>query len=114
MLTKSLLVLAAAASTPYAGELKEQLNRPVAAAFQTPKKAYDLEVCIADVLTIMGTPTSFRDGPDDVILAASVPGSGTYSASATIKSTSNGSMVELRIRGKGWDDRLRSRIEHCL
>lgn len=110
-----LWVVALAAQTgAYAGELKEHLALQPAAVLTSTKKAYDLEICIADALTVLGTPTALRDGPDDVVIAASIPSAGTYIASATIVRTDNGSRVDVRVRGKGWNDRVRERVQACL
>lgn len=107
------LVLAAQAGA-YAGELKEHLALPPSATFSSAKPAYDMEICIADALTVLGTPTVLRDGPSNIVIAASIPMSGTYIASATVLHTDEGSRVDLRVRGKGWNDRMRERIQACL
>lgn len=98
----------------YAGELKEHLALPPAATLTSDKPAYDMEICIADALTVLGTPTSLRDGPDGVVIVASNPMAGTYIASAAIQKTDRGSRVIVRVRGKGWNDRVRDRVQACL
>lgn len=98
----------------YAGELKEHLALPPAATLTSGKRAYDLEICIADALTVLGTPTSLRDGPDGVVIVASNPMAGNYIASAAIQEAGGQSRVSVRVRGKGWNDRIRGRIEACL
>lgn len=99
---------------PFEGELSEHLRTPVKATMTSTKRAYDLELCVADVLTVLGTPTALRSGPDDVVIAASFPGGNAYIGSATIVRVGDGSRVDLRIRGKGWDDRLRARLQGCM
>jgi len=108
------LALIGAQAEPYEGELKEHLRLPVKASMPSGKRSYDLEICVADVLTVLGTPTALRSGPDDVVIAASFPTSNAYIASATIVRVGTGSRIDLRVRGKGWDDRLRARMEACL
>ena len=108
------LALLSAQAEPYEGELKEHLRTPVKATMESAKRSYDLEICVADVLTALGTPTALRSGPDDVVIAASFPTSNAYIASATIIRVGQGSRVELRVRGKGWDDRLRTRLQACM
>lgn len=98
----------------YAGELKEHLALPPAATLASGKRAYDLEICIADALTVLGTPTSLRDGADGVVIVASNPMAGNYIASAAIHEAGGQSTVTVRVRGKGWNDRIRGRVEACL
>jgi hypothetical protein len=108
------LALLAAQTEPYEGELKEHLRTPVKATMESAKRAYDLEICVADVLTVLGMPIALRSGPDDVVIAASFLVSNAYMASATIIRVGEGSRVELRIRGKGWNDRFRERLQACM
>lgn len=108
------VIALAAQGSAYAGELKEHLALPPVAELASNKQSYDLEICIADALTVLGTPTALRDGKDDVVIAASTPMAGTYIASATIVHTEQGSRVDVRVRGKGWNDRVRDRVQACL
>lgn len=109
-----LLPAALIAAQAYQGELRERLAAPIVEEFDSAKKAYDLEVCVADALTVLGTPTAFRDGPDNIVIAASMPSGNAYLAAVTISKSGDGSHLALRLRGKGWNDRLRSRISGCL
>lgn len=99
---------------PYEGELRERLQAPAKAAFESGKRSYDLEICVADALTVIGSPTVLRDGPENIVIAASFPGGNAFLASVSIARTATGSHLELRIRGKGWDDRIRTRVAGCL
>lgn len=98
---------------PYAGELRERLNSPIKATVESKKMPYDLELCVADVLTITGTPSVFRDGPENVVIVSSLPASNTYMAAVSIERIASGSRLNLRLRGKGWDDRVTDRIKAC-
>lgn len=113
-----MLVIAAAAlllqAKPYEGELVERLKTPAKATFESQKRSYDLEICVADALTVVGSPTVLRDGPDNIVIAASFPGGNAFLASVSIAKNGTGSRLELRIRGKGWDDRIKARVAGCL
>lgn len=113
MLTIAALALLLQAQ-PYEGELKERLRAEPKAVFDSAKKSYDLEICIADALTVIGSPTVLRDGPENIVIAAAFPGRNAFLASVSINPTSTGSHLALRIRGKGWDDRISARVTGCL
>ena len=99
---------------PYEGELMERLKAPAKATFESQKRSYDLEICVADALTVVGSPTVLRDGPENIVIAASLPAGNAFLASVSIAREGSGSRLELRIRGKGWDDRIKSRVAGCL
>ena len=101
-------------SEPYRGELRERLEEPVISTLNSAKLSYDLEVCVADALTVLGTPTVFRSGPNDIVVAASLPSGNAYLAAVTISRVNDGSRLDLRLRGKGWDDRITARLRQCL
>jgi len=111
------VALAMASATPaaaqYAGELKERLRAPVIETFQTARKPYDLEICLADVITSVGYPIILRDGPKDVVIAAALSPS-KYMASFTLRDVPAGTHIEMRLMGKGWDERFRTRVRDCL
>lgn len=113
-----MIAIAAAAlllqATPAGGELMERLQSPVRATFESQKRSYDLEVCVADALTVMGSPTVLRDGPENIVIAASFPGGNAFLASVSISRNGTGSHLELRLRGKAWADRMKTRIAACL
>jgi hypothetical protein len=99
---------------PNAGELMERLTSEPKAVFDTGKKPYDLELCLADALTLIGAPTVFRDGPDNIVMAVALAGGNAIFATVSVAQKADGSHLELRARGKGWDDRLSARIKTCL
>jgi len=107
------LAAAGSASAQYAGELKERLRAPVVENFTTPKKPYDLEICLADVITSVGYPIVLRDGPRDVVIAAALSPS-KYMASFSLRDVPAGTQIEMRLMGRGWDERFRSRVRDCL
>jgi len=109
----TVLAAAAPASAQYSGELKERLRAPVIDTFTTRKKPYDLEICLADVITSVGYPIVLRDGPRDVVIAAALSPS-KYMASFSLRDVPAGTQIEMRLMGKGWDERFRSRIRDCL
>lgn len=96
------------------GELSERLNSEPKAVFDTGKKPYDLEICLADALTIVGVPSVYRDGPENIVLAVSFAGGNAVLSTISVTRTEAGSHLTLRARGKGYDDRLMSRIRACL
>lgn len=99
---------------PYEGELKERLRAPAVAVFESAKRSYDLEICVADILTAIGTPIVLRDGPDDIVVAASFREANAYLTSISIIRTETGSRLELRLRGKALIETLRARMAACL
>lgn len=101
-------------SQPGPGELKQRLNSEIKATFETNKKSYDLEVCLADALTLIGGPTVLRNGPENIIIAVAYGGGNAIFATINVDRTPTGSHLELRARGNGWDDRLKARITTCL
>ena len=96
------------------GELSERLSSPPKATFDTAKKPYDLEICLADALTIVGVPSVFRNGPENVVFAVSYAGGNAVLSTLSVDRTDAGSHLTLRTRGKGYDDRLIGRIRGCL
>lgn len=102
-----------AQQAPYAGELRERLNAPIKASINSAKPPYDLEICVADVISVVGTPTVFRDGPDDVVIASSFPTGNKFLAAVSIRRVATGSHLDLRLQGKGWDDRITERLKAC-
>jgi len=107
------LLLIASQAEPFVGEIKERLAAEVRATFASTKKPYDLEICTADVVSVLGTPTVLRDGPTDVVMIVAL-GQGAYLGSLSMHDVPGGSTLELRLRGKGWDDRLKERIQACM
>jgi hypothetical protein len=110
-----LMALMMMADKPWqGGEIKERLESPITASFDTAKRADQLEICLADVLSVTGSPTVLRDGPDNIVILSSSGFGGAYLASVSVNKTATGSHLDLRIRGKGWDDRMKERITVCL
>lgn len=107
-----LAMLALGQSGP--GELSERLSSEPKAAFDTAKKPYDLEICLADALTLVGVPSVYRDGPENSVIAVSFAGGNAVLSTISVTRTATGSHLTLRARGKGYDDRLISRISACL
>ena len=97
----------------YEGELKERLRAEPKAILQSAKPSYDLELCVADALTVVGNPSVFRDGPDNIVIAVTPGGGNAFIATVSIIKVPTGSKLELRVRGKGLDDRLASRVGGC-
>jgi hypothetical protein len=112
--TATLAGAALAQQMPYEGELRERLSKPVIASLESRKPAYDLELCVADVMTVMGVPTVLRDGPDNLQMMINFPNGNSYTASVSFIKLANGTRLDIRLRGKGWDDRLRDRLTTCL
>lgn len=106
---------AVAEDRPYFGELRERLESPVVATFASSKQPHDLEVCVANAVLSLGAPIILRDGPDNTIVGAMyAPGySQAFLASISLIKTRTGTLMELRLRGKGWDERMKERLTVC-
>lgn len=123
MMNKLLCALAASASIaspaladdkPYYGELRERLESPVIATVESTKQPYDLEACSANAVLSLGGPVVLRDGPDNVIVGASMePNGQAFLVSINLIKTATGTRMELRLRGKGWDERMKERMTVC-
>lgn len=98
----------------FVGEIRERLDKQVTATFETPKPVIDLELCVADALSSIGTPTMLREGADRVHMMISFSGANVYLASASFIVIPTGTRIDLRVRGTGWDERLTARIKACL
>ena len=110
----TLALALAAQKGDYEGELRERLRAAPAAVLTTSKPAYDLEICVADALTAVGTPTVLRNGPVNIVIASAMAANEDYIATVNINKVASGSELILRVAGRGWNDRLRTRIEGCL
>jgi hypothetical protein len=118
---KIVLAIAATIATPaladdkpYYGELRERLEAPVVATIESTKQPYDLEVCVANAVLSLGGPVILRDGPDNVIVGASMsPTSQAFLVSVSLLKTAGGTRMELRLRGKGWDERMKQHLTTC-
>lgn len=109
------LLLAGMDDKPYRGEIAERLASPVVATFETSKPSYDLEICIANAVVSLGAPVVLRDGPDNVVVMASMsPISQAFIISASLIKIPTGTRIDMRLRGKGWDERMKERIKACL
>jgi hypothetical protein len=94
-----------AASAGLAQELTERLSSPVKQQLSSANSPYDLELCVADAVTMRGgsKPTVVRNGERNVIVFG-------YENSATIavslNAAASGTAIEIRTRGDDMDDRL--------
>ena len=99
---------------PYYGELRERLDSPVVATFDSNKQPHDLELCVANAVLSLGGPVILRDGPENVIVGASMSPIGqAFLVTVSLLKTANGTRLELRLRGKGWDERMKERLGAC-
>lgn len=98
------------------GEIVERLRAPIIASFSSSKKEYDLEICVADALSTIGWggPLVLRDGPKDEVMLVGGAGINVYMAAVTFHDVPNGTTLDLRLRGRAWDDRVTTRISKCL
>jgi hypothetical protein len=103
----------AAAAQPYSGEIREALSLPVVATFTSAKPVYDLEVCVADVLSAEGAPIVLRDGPNDVLMLAYNGFNTAYYASVRLHPTDRGTTLDLRAR-KAFQNKMVGRLPECL
>jgi len=113
MMLSLLLTAAALAVVPDRprGEIQERLDGQPNFTFQTAKKPIDLEFCVADVVSKMASPSAFRDGPNRSIVIASAR---KVTAAIELDGSQSGTTVIGHIFAKGWDDRMRDRIQACL
>lgn len=109
-----LMALMMMADKPWQGEIMERLESPITASFDTTKRADQLEICLANVVTVLGTPVILRDGPDNIVMLSATVNGGGFASSISVNKTATGSHLDLRLRGKGWDDRFRERINACI
>jgi hypothetical protein len=108
----ALLLLTATTDSPFPrGEIRERLEGQANFTFQTTKRPVDLEFCVADILSKMADPSAFSDGPDRSIVIAST---GKVIAAIELNGSPTGTTVIGHIFAKGWDDRMRERIQSCL
>ncbi|VVT20132.1 conserved hypothetical protein [Sphingomonas aurantiaca] len=112
MLAAALILGLAGQTEPFAGELKERLASPIDATLTTTKRPYDLEVCLADAITMLGIPTVLRDGPDNLVIGAA--SANVFNATVSVIRTGEGSQILIRVKGKGFNDRVTSRVRQCL
>lgn len=109
------LTLFATAQVDFRGELRETLETPVDQTFESNKRPQDVEVCIADAFTSVGVPSVLRQGDSQVLIVSFMPdGGGGVFAALTLKFDKMPMTAELRVRGKGWDDRMKARVAQCL
>lgn len=113
LMTAVALALAPEAAA-YRGPLQMALAERPFADLQSRKRPSEIEICVADALTGLGAVSSFRDGEDGVVLAATPNNGITYTALVRIKASNDGSFLMLSLSGKDWRDRLKSRVAACL
>lgn len=99
-------------ATPAGGNISQRLASPPAFTLETPRPIADLELCVADALSLMAPPAVFRDGVDRSVLVADDRGS--MVAAMDLRRANGRTQVVGHIRGKGWDDRIRERVGRCL
>lgn len=107
------MALAPLQAASVAGELMERLNTPAQSVFETTKKPEDIELCIADALTLIGNPSIFRDGLDRSVFSVAQGGGNGITATVSVIKTQTGNRLETRSRG-AWKDRLSARVKSCI
>lgn len=98
-----------AAAEPQPGEIRERLNTPVVESFQSRSAVYDLEVCVADAVSVYGTPVILRDGRDDLQIVVAQGGGIRYPVAVSLIHQESGTRIDLR----GDDKDLRQRLTEC-
>lgn len=114
MIMMAVIALAMIADAPWVGEIREKLGQPVVAQFTSPKPIDRLELCVANVVTTLGTPVVLRDGPDKVVILASAADGRIYLTAVSMTQTNGTTHIDLRVQGKGWNDRIATRLQSCL
>jgi hypothetical protein len=114
MILFALVLAAAPFQEAFKGELAETLGTAPDATFEARKRPQDVEICIADAFTSVGAPAVFRQGDNEVVIASFYGSGDGVFAAATLKSGPEALHVELRVRGNGWDERMKSRVGDCL
>jgi hypothetical protein len=110
-----MFVIALLLAADTVGPIRHRLSEPVVKTFETWKAPSDLEICVADAVSVTGVPLVMRDGPDNVVITGSrAPQSTAVPISASIVKTPTGSRIDMRLDYKGWDERLTSRFAGCL
>lgn len=102
------------AQSPYQGEIRERLNKPIIATFKSSKPFHDLEICVADAASIAGIPIVLRDGAYAMQMMFMSWGGNAYNGSITFTKIPEGTRLDMRVRNQSIDGRVKSRVESCL
>ena len=102
------------AQRPYQGSLSTLLSAPADGALRSSKTSYDLEVCIADVVAVLGSPVALRQGANNVVIASGYP-AGLFGAAVTLTPVPGGTSIEARFIAKNSTKaKLLDRMRTCL
>jgi len=100
---------------PGDGEIYEHLSRPVIRSVEGNGQLEDVQLCLADALYSTGLPINYQQGRDRIVMISLMPNSYRIMASVTLTNlTSSTFRAELRVRGRGWDDRMTERVDYCV
>lgn len=101
----ALILLAAQLGFP--GEISERLATPPSFVIESTRPPGDIEFCVADVMSAIGEVAAFQDGSERIVTASR--GAKVVGA-ARLGPVGAGSRVTFHIVGRGFDDRMKSRI----
>lgn len=96
-----------------AHEISEVMEKPIRATLVSPRKPFELELCVADAITQIGgaVPIPVRDGPENVVML----GYGhTPKIVISMTSIPQGTQLDVRTKSADMDDKLVREIkESC-
>ena len=116
-ITLSVLALLAshqASETAFRGEIREHLDSPIDATVAGGGNLSEVQICIADSLFALGVPSVLQASRETVLIGAfnSAP---VVMASVMLTQVAPGALrAEVRVRGRGWNDRIVARVRGCL
>ena len=114
MIATMLALMLAGSDQSFVGELRKRLESPITETIDSAKRPYDLEICITNAVVSIGTPIVLRDGPENTVVAASLsPTAQVFPIAVSLIQTPTGTRIEVRLNGKGWNDRMRDRMTAC-
>jgi hypothetical protein len=97
---------------PHRGKLHETLASPIDFSFQATGRLEDVQICIADVVSVVGAPVVLQNGRDRLVIASY--SQGTFMAAVSLAQQRELVTAEIRVRGGGWDGRIASRTRSCF
>jgi hypothetical protein len=99
----------------FRGELDENLSSAVDHSIIVHGRLEDAELCLADSVYAVGVPVVLRDGPDKFVIAAFGAASPVVFVTISLSPAGEGSWrADIRVRGRGWDDRMAERVRGCF
>lgn len=110
----TLLGLAVLTAPQPRGEIGKRLDTPPTFTFQTARKPVDLELCIADILNDLSTPSVYSYGPEREVMIIGW-GGGKISVAIELNGSANGTTVIGHVQPVGkLQSRMRDGMSGCV